>query len=159
MKQFLELFSPQPANSYLLVTTHMDEVTGALADKLHQFDGSLHVSLYPGEHQEIQRDNIKLQEVKDFNTPFRALPRSFDAVIFQDLYHLHRHQERIIKLAYHALANTADIVIMQKSGTMDTQAMLEMLEISEYRAGNMIDILAEYDLVMAKKMHMWGAGL
>ncbi len=159
MKQFLELFSPQPANSYLLVTTHMDKVAAALADKLREFDGTLHVSLYPGEHQEIQRDNIKLHEVKDFNTPFRALPRSFDTVIFQDLYHLHQHKERIIKLAYNALANTADIVIMQKSGTMDIEVMLEMLEISEYRAGNTIDVLAEYDLVMAKKMHMWGHGL
>lgn len=159
MKQFLELFSPQPANSYLLVTTHMDEVAVALADKLREFDGTLHVSLYPGEHQEIQRDNIKVHEVKDFNTPFRALPRSFDAVIFQDLYHLHQHKERIIKLAYNALANTADIVIMQEVGTMDIEAMLEMLEISEYRAGNTIDVLAEYDLVIAKKMHMWGAGL
>ncbi|MEA3522380.1 MAG: hypothetical protein U9R50_05350 [Campylobacterota bacterium] len=159
MKQFLELFSPQPANSYLLVTTHMDEVAVALADKLSAFDGSLHVSLYPGEHQEIKRDNIKLQEVKDFKTPFRALPRSFDAVIFQDLYHLHQHKERIIKLAYHALANTADIVIMQEVGTMDVQSMLEMLESSEYRAGNKIDVSPKYDLVMAKKMHMWGHGL
>jgi len=159
MKQFLELFSPQPANSYLLVTTHIDEVAEALADKLREFDGTLHVSLYPGEHQEIQRDNIKLQEVKDFNTPFRALPRSFDAVIFQDFYHLHQHKERIIKLAYNALANTADIVIMQEVDTMNVEAMLEMLENSEYRAGNKIDVSPKYDLVMAKKMHMWGNGL
>ncbi len=159
MKQFLELFSPQPANSYLLVTTHLDALALALADKLSTYDGSLHVSLYPGEHQELYRDNMKLLHVKDFKTPFRALPRSFDAVIFQDFYHLHEHKERIVKLAYNSLANTADIVILQERGEMNVALMLEMLENAEFRAGNKIDVLEQYDLVMAKKMHMWGAGL
>jgi hypothetical protein len=159
MKQFLELFRPQPANSYLLVSTHADKLSTALARKLKEFDGSLHVTLYPGEHQSLNEDNIKLNFIEDFDTLFRALPRSYDAVIFQDFYHLHTQKERIIKLAYNALANTADIIIMQKKGEMNIEAMLEMLEVSEYRAGNKIDVLDEYDLVMAKKMHMWGAGL
>jgi len=157
--QFLELFSPQPANSYLLVTTHLDKVAVALADKLKEYEGTLHVSLYPGTHQDITAENIKLKEVKDFNSPFRALPRSFDAVIFQDFYHLHTQKEKIMRLAYNSLANTADIIIMQKSEPMDIEKMLELLEHSEFRAGNSIDVLSEYDLVMAKKMHMWGHGL
>jgi hypothetical protein len=48
---------------------------------------------------------------------------------------------------------------MQEKGTMDISAMKEMLERHEYRAANAIDVLPEYDLVMAKKMHMWGNGL
>ena len=42
---------------------------------------------------------------------------------------------------------------------MDIEAMKEMLEEFEFRAANEIDVLPEYDLVMAKKMHMWGNGL
>ena len=159
MRQFLELFRPQPANSYLLVTTHVDTIAEALADKLSEFEGSLHVSCYPGEHKEIKRENTKLTFIDDFEKLFRALPRSYDAVIFQDFYHLHQKKERIIKLAYNALANTADITIMQKRATMNIESMLQMLENSEYRAGNKIDVLEDYDLVMAKKMHMWGNGL
>ena len=35
----------------------------------------------------------------------------------------------------------------------------EMLEEFEFRSPNEIDVLPEYDLVMAKKLHMWGNGL
>jgi hypothetical protein len=48
---------------------------------------------------------------------------------------------------------------MQKKGSMDIEAMKAMLEEFEFRAPNEIDVLPEYDLVMAKKMHMWGNGL
>ena len=48
---------------------------------------------------------------------------------------------------------------MQKKGTMDMWAMKELLERFEFRSPNEIDILPEYDLVMARKMHMWGNGL
>ena len=34
-----------------------------------------------------------------------------------------------------------------------------MLEEFEFRSSNEIDVLPEYDLVMAKKLHMWGNGL
>ena len=37
--------------------------------------------------------------------------------------------------------------------------MYELLENNEFRAANFIDIFPNYDLVMAKKMHMWGNGL
>ena len=48
---------------------------------------------------------------------------------------------------------------MQKKGTMDIWATKELLEEHEFRSPSDIDVLPEYDLVMAKKMHMWGAGL
>jgi hypothetical protein len=65
----------------------------------------------------------------------------------------------ILKLAYTTLANTANIVIIEKKGVMDIEAVKTMLEEHEFRASNEIDIIDGYDLVMAKKMHMWGAGL
>jgi hypothetical protein len=65
----------------------------------------------------------------------------------------------ILKLAYTTLANTANIVIIEKKGVMDIEAVKAMLEEHEFRAPNEIDIIEGYDLVMAKKMHMWGVGL
>jgi len=159
MEQFLELFSPQPAYSYLLVTTHFDAIGEALAKKLLPFNGTLEVAQYPGAHIQSGAPNIKIRNIESFDKPFRALPRSFDAIVFQDFYHLHTKQERIIQLAYNALANTADMIIMQRRGEMDIEAMLMLLEKSEFRAGNALDILQEYDIVMGKKMHMWGNGL
>jgi hypothetical protein len=42
---------------------------------------------------------------------------------------------------------------------MDIEAVKTILEDHEFRAPNEIDIMEGYDLIMAKKMHMWGAGL
>ncbi|MDQ1245442.1 MAG: hypothetical protein QG565_1783, partial [Campylobacterota bacterium] len=36
---------------------------------------------------------------------------------------------------------------------------LKLLEEFEFRAPNEIDIVEGYDLIIAKKMHMWGNGL
>jgi hypothetical protein len=48
---------------------------------------------------------------------------------------------------------------MEKKGVMDIEAIKTMLEEHEFRAPNEIDVIDGYDLVMAKKMHMWGNGL
>ncbi len=146
LKQFLQLFNPQPCNHYMQVTTSQNDVSDALNSILEKVDGSLDVILY-------NKENL------DFTKPFRALARSNDIIIFQDTFSAHKNQEMILKIAYRSLANTAEIIIMEKKGVMDVEAMKKMLEEFEFRAANDIDIVEGYDLVMAKKMHMWGNGL
>ncbi len=159
MQQFLELFNPYPGNQFLLLTTHSDVITTALAEILGKVDGTLSLHCFPGEHETVVAKNVKRHDIADFKSSPRALPRSNDMVILQDLYHRHETPERIMKQMYATLANTGDIVIMQRRGTMDVAAMLAMLEAFEFRAGNAIDCHPDYDLVMGKKMHMWGNGL
>ena len=48
---------------------------------------------------------------------------------------------------------------MEKKGLLDIPLIKQMLEEFEFRASNEINLLDGYDLIMAKKMHMWGAGL
>ena len=146
LEQFLQLFNPLPGNHFLQITTAEDEITKALSLMLEGVDGELDLALY-------NEDNL------DFSKPFRAPARSNDMVIFKDVFHAHKNQKMILKIAYTSLANTADIIIMEKKGVMDVQAMKEMLEEFEFRAANDIDVVEGYDLVIAKKMHMWGAGL
>ncbi|MEA2112068.1 MAG: hypothetical protein U9P71_08480 [Campylobacterota bacterium] len=159
MKQFLELFNPYPGNQFLLLTSHSDEITPVLAQMLENVNGTLSLHCFPGKHDDVKLDNIKRSDIVDFKSLPRALPRSNDMVILQDVYAQHELKERIIKQMYATLANTGDIIIMQKRGTMDFEKMLEMLEAFEFRAGNAIDCHPDYDLVMGKKMHMWGNGL
>ncbi|MEA1891665.1 MAG: hypothetical protein U9N33_03035 [Campylobacterota bacterium] len=144
--QFLQLFSPQPANSYLVVATCEDEITGSLSKLLDGVDGTLRVILYNDENL-------------DFSKPFRALPRSYDIVVLKDVLQSHKNQNMILKTSYTTLANAADIVIMEKKGVMDMDAVKQLLEDFEFRAMNDIDIVEGYDLIMAKKLHMWGNGL
>jgi len=146
LEQFLQLFNPLPGNHFLQITTAEDEITQALSLMLEGVSGELGLALY-------NEDNL------DFSKPFRAPARSNDMVIFKDVFYAHQNQKMILKIAYTSLANTADIIIMEKKGVMDIEAMKNMLEEFEFRAANDIDIVEGYDLVIAKKMHMWGNGL
>ncbi len=146
LEQFLQLFNPLPGNHYLQISQSRDEVSDALENILKDVNGTLDLTLYNDENL-------------NFSQPFRALARSNDIVIFKDTFMAHENQKMILKIAYTSLANTADIIIMEKKSLMDIEAMKVMLEEFEFRAANDIDIVDGYDLVMAKKMHMWGNGL
>ena len=161
LTQFLELFNPYPGNSYLEISNGISDISIALQKLLSKVDGNLDLVIYNQDKNDlkIQFPNSKIQQIDDLSKSFRAMPRSADIVILKDIFHIHTNQDILIKTAYTALANTADIIIMQEKGTMDIEAIYEMLEGFEFRASNSIDILPKYDLVMAKKMHMWGNGL
>ena len=159
LKQFLELFNPNPGNRYLQVTDKFDETTYALENILNQVDGELHL-VYYGE-KEILHDNFKtsIQYIKNFKTPFRTLPREHNIVIFKNILHIHDNPELLLRIAYTTLANNANIIIMQKKNTMQIEELKELLEKFEFRSANYIDLIEEFDLIIAKKMHMWGNGL
>ena len=159
LKQFLELFNPYPGNRYIQITNRVDETTIALKNILDSVSGELHLVCYDTQEISPAIDIEKIQYIQDFRTPFRALPREHNIVIFKDILHLHQNQDILLKIAYTTLANNADIIIMQEKGTMEVEVLKEKLEKFEFRSANYIDILPEYDLVMAKKMHMWGNGL
>jgi len=161
LQQFLELFNPLPGNHYLQVTTQIDATTIALRELIDSVEGEFRLALYEKEEQPLPTElsDIKLQRIEKENTPFRALPRDNDSVIFKDIFTYHTNPKLLLKTAYTTLANTADVIIMEKKGTMDIEATKALLEEFEFRAPNAIDILCEYDIITAKKMHMWGNGL
>jgi hypothetical protein len=161
LDQFLELFNPLPGNHYLQVTTKPDSTTVALHDLIKKVDGEFRLAIYAEDELSLDENltDTKVQLIKKFNTPFRALPRDNDIVVFKDILMQHSNPNLLLKIAYTTLANTADIIIMEEKGKMDVEATKELLEAFEFRAPNYIDVLDEYDLVMAKKMHMWGNGL
>lgn len=161
LELFRKLFNPLPGNHYLYVTTAMDDVSFLLDEMMQKVNGRLNIVVYGKNDLEsnskLCMENI--QYVEDFTRTFRATPRDHDIVVFKDIFHSHENQKMILKLAYLTLANTANIIIMEKKGIMDVEAIKTMLEDYEFRAPNEIDIVDGYDLIMAKKMHMWGNGL
>jgi hypothetical protein len=146
LKQFLELFNPLPGNRYLHVTTAKNHISEVLNSMLKDLDGEFNLALYNNENL-------------DFTKPFNAIAREHDMVILQDVFQAHQNKSMILKIAYRTLANSAYIIILEKKGLMDIGITKEMLEEHEFRAPNAIDVLEGYDLIMAKKMHMWGNGL
>ena len=160
-KQFLELFNTLPGSHYMQVATCADKTTDALYKMIQDVDGEISLSIYTDKDvdylSKYPKANIKY--INNFKEPFRALPRSNDIVVIKDVFAKHENQAMILKIIYASLANTAEIIIIEKKGIMDVEAMKELLELNEFRAANDIDVLDGYDLVMAKKMHKWGNGL
>lgn len=153
-----ELFHPLPGNRYLEVTTHIDGISALLSDMLQKVGGYLSIALYANEvkSQDIE---AKIQYLSDKKTLFRAMPREYDIILLKDIFADFEDKEGMLLLVYRCLANAGYIVIMEKKGSLEIKKVLELLENFEYRAANEIDIIDGYDLVMAKKMHMWGNGL
>ncbi|MFA5460906.1 MAG: hypothetical protein WC274_02375 [Sulfurimonas sp.] len=159
LELFRDIFKPLPGNHYLEVTTKTDEITKLFSDMMQSVGGEFNLALYAENEQSLEGITAKTQFINDFKTPFRALPRDHDAVLLKDIFHLHQNKNMILKLSYLTLANTANIIIMEKKGILDIDEVMKQLEEFEFRTPNMIEVVEGYDLFIAKKMHMWGNGL
>ena len=143
------------------VTTLPDDTTKVLCELMQGVDGEFSLVVYDELKSDIstQFPKAKIKYINNFKEPYRAMPRSNDIIVLKDIFYQHKNKEMMLKIAYTSLANTADIIIMEKKGLLDVPLLKQMLEEFEFRSANEIDIVDGYDLVMAKKMHMWGAGL
>ncbi len=161
LEQFLQLFNPLPGNCYMQVTTEPDQTTATLNELMQSVGGELRVAYYTEDQNAFDLLDIeKKQHIDSLAKPFRALPRDNDVVIFKDILSQHLRSEQLIKTAYTTLANAAHIIIMEKKGVMDIEVTIDLLDKYEFRTPNYIyNVVAGYDLVMAKKLHMWGNGL
>lgn len=161
LEQFLQLFNPLPGNCYMQVTTDPDQTTTTLNELMQSVNGELRVAYYTEDQNAFDLLEIeKKQHIDSLAKPFRALPRDNDVVIFKDILSKHLRSEQLIKTAYTTLANAAHIIIMEKKGVMDIEETINLLDKYEFRTPNYIHNVVEgYDLVMAKKLHMWGNGL
>jgi len=159
LKHFRDIFKPLPGNHYLEVTTKTDEITKLFSDMMQSVGGEFNLALYGTNEQNLDAITAKTQLISDFKIPFRALPRDHDAVLLKDLFYIHQNKEMLLKLSYLTLANTANIIIMEKKGTLDIDEVMKQLEEFEFRSPNTIEAVDGYDLLIAKKMHMWGNGL
>lgn len=153
-----ELFNPLPGNRYLEVTTHIDAISSLLSSLMEEVEGKLNIALY-GDDVDTQEIKANISRIEDFKTLPRAMPREHDMVVLKDIYALHEDKDALLSLSYRTLANAAHIIILEKKGVIDTKELMQRLEEFEFRAANEIDVVDGYDLVMAKKMHMWGNGL
>ncbi len=157
--EFLELIHLTPATRVLEISSHADDLSQALAEHLQTVEGEFHLQLYPGLHNVPEMANVKFGDVKDFNSPFRAIAREYSAIVLRDVLDAHKFPDRIIKATYKSLLNATELIIVQKKGSMSIEKMKEFLDSNEFRAANEIDIFEDYHVVVGKKMHMWGNGL
>lgn len=161
MSSFCDLFQTSPQMKILIATSHADSLIEEVCVFLEPFNATVDLSLYPGEHVEYSSVVIgKKDTIKDFNSPIRSATRDYETIVLQDILHLHTMPLKLLQLVYRSLENSAEIIIVQKHGAIETSDIEAFLEKSEFRAANTIsDLIAGYDVIVAKKMHMWGNGL
>lgn len=153
------LLHPTPHTKIMVITSHLDSVAEELGDFLTPYEGLIDVSLFPGEHQNINSFH-KTFTIKDYKSPAGGIPRDYAAVIVQDVLHLHETPQKFLQLIYRTMLNATEIIIIQKKGSKDIGEVEELLDQTEFRAINtMSDLIDGYDVIVGKKMHMWGNGL
>lgn len=145
----------------MAVTSHADQFVNGLCDFLQPYSGLIDISLYPGEHQELLSAQIgKIDSMQDYHSLLRCASRDYEFVILHDILHIHTNPLKFLQQIYHSMENSAQIIIVQKQGAMETGELEVLLEKMEFRSPNTIgDLLEGYDVIVAKKMHMWGNGL
>lgn len=161
MSSFCDLFQTSPQMKILVATSHADILIEEICTHLEPFNATVDLSRYPGEHAEHASAVIgKVDTIRDFNSPIRSATRDYETIILQDVLHLHTFPLKLLQLVYRSLENSAEVIIIQSNGAIETSEIEVMLEKSEFRAANSIsDLIEGYDVIVAKKMHMWGNGL
>jgi hypothetical protein len=153
------LLHPTPHTKIMVATSHLDSMVEELSNFLIPYEGLIDVSLFPGDHQ---NDPLlhKIFTIKDYNSPAGGVPRDYAAVIVQDVLHRHESPKKFLELIYRTLLNASEIIIVQKNGSMNIAEIESLLDEVEFRAINAItDLIDGHEVIVGKKMHMWGNGL
>lgn len=156
-----QLLHPTPHTKIMVVTSHLDSMMEELFSFLSPYEGLIDVSLFPGDHLEFSNPCLhKIHAIKDYKSPAFGIPRDYAAVIVQDVLHLHESPLKFLQLIYRTLLNATEIIIVQKNGAMNIDEVADLLDKAEFRATNtIVDLIEGQEVIVAKKMHMWGNGL
>ena len=155
------LLHPTPHTKIMAVTSHLDALAEELAAFVAPYEGIVDLSLFPGDHQNIPHDPFhKVYTIKDYYSPAAGVPRDYASVIVQDVLHQHESPRKFLELIYRTLLNASEIIIVQKRGAMSIADIEALLDEAEFRAINTItDLREDHEIIVGKKMHMWGKGL
>lgn len=155
------LLHPTPHTKIMVVTSHLDAMVEELSSFLSPYDGEIDLSLFPGEHHPLSHPSLnKTFSIKDYKSPAGGLARDYASVIVQDVLHLHENPLKFLQMVYRTLLNATEIIIVQKNGLMNVTEIESLLDQAEFRAINtMSDLIVGHDVIVGKKMHMWGNGL
>jgi len=143
LELFTSLFGDVPNLAILHINNGVDFLNPVIENVVNQSDGKLDYTDFSSEHA------LKV----------RMVPRTYEYVILSDILDFCENKIQLLKMYYTALENSANIIILTKKSSNSVEEIKNLLEETQFRAINDIDIFDEYIIVTAKKMHMWGNGL
>lgn len=154
-----ELINPLPGYTIFCATSKIDDMVFALLKLAQESDGRLNLALYQTDDTPPSSKHIKTQLLESYDDVFRVVPRDNDIVILYETYAKHTNKTKLLKNVYMSLANAGHIIIVEPKEILHVDKLKDTLQEHEFRAPNSFDAQNNYNIVMAKKMHMWGNGL
>jgi len=139
---FRSLFEDSPNIAILNINNNCDDIANELRDITNNTNGEFVLKQF----SDIDLNRFKLKN------------RNFEYAIISNCLNDIQNQDRFITGVYHSLENSAFIILIEPKQSSDISAMIDLLDRNNFRAVNDINIFDKYNLVMAKKLHMWGAG-
>ena len=136
---FLDLFNFYPNMQILEIGNIENKISQTIREKLSECEGEL--KSFDFNSREFSIREIKIE------------PRSYEHIVLYEII-----SEELLELTYHALENSGDLVFLFKKGILDIAEVKELISSRGFVAVNDIDIFDEFDLISAKKMHMWTRG-
>lgn len=97
--------------------------------------------------------------VDEKSARIKSSARDFEYIILSDILSYCPNRDKILKIMYKALENSANIIILENKSHKNTDEIKELLDKTSFVAINDIDLFEDYNLITAKKLHIWGSGL
>ncbi len=143
LELFKNLFQEFPNIAILHISNKISFLDSTLYEVVKALDGKLTYIDF--------KDELSLK--------LKSSARDFEYIILSDILSYCQNKEKIVKTMYKALENSANIIVLEKKSHNNIEEIKELLEKNSFVAINHIDLFKEYNLITAKKLHMWGSGL
>lgn len=140
---FKELFQEFANISILHINNELEFIKPTIKEVVDSLDGNLEY----------------INFVDEKSARIRATAREYEYIILSDILSFCPNRDKILKLMYKALENSANIIILEKKSNNNLDEVKQLLDKSNFVAINNIDLFEDYNLITAKKLHMWGSGL
>ncbi len=161
MASFKDLFEFSPALKLKLVTSGYEDIFLDLIKEINKYDGSLDIAQYTDKFIKLDLEGVSQNyQIENFSRPYKAVARDYESIILHNMMQVHKSPKKLIEFTYKALENSALIILLEKKSLQNEYELKELLDECEFRASNIIyDLVDDYNIIVAKKMHMWGNGL
>lgn len=143
LELFKGLFQPFENLSILFVNNKTDFLESTLNDIAKDYNGQLN----------------KIEFIEEQYLKLNHYMREFEYIILGDIINCYEKKELLFKKCYKALENSANIIIIEKKSNANLDEIYQLLDSCSFVAINNIELFDEYELITAKKLHMWGNGL
>ncbi len=143
LKLFKDLFQPFPNISVLHINNGAKFIDAPIKEVVDFLDGNL--------------EYIEFMEEK--SARIKATAREYEYIVLSDILSYCPNKDKVLKLMYKALENSANIIVLEKKSNNNMDEIKQLLDESSFVAINHIELFEEYNLITAKKLHMWGSGL